>query len=261
MTRLTKLMVVVPITAVVAFAATGTASAAIFWPHFHVNTKFLGKGESKEIEGSAKTVLKFKTKEHALECKTLKFAKGANIKGGEPGTSQETIEFEQCSITGNGEKCAVTSVAGAKNGKVVAVMKNELVYIEKPAEEVAKNTMIGVYLTPVTVNGPIATVKFEAEPGGNCTVASTEITGNLAGEALESGELLVGYEEHESEGERIRFITKNLTKVWKGKEGALASEAVEEKIATKMFAEAAELEGTSALKLTSKESWGVFVHL
>lgn len=245
-------------------AFAGSASAAIRWPHFHVNKLFIILTESREIEASAKTVIKIKTTGGTLECKSLKLKKGALIKGGQAGTNEETIEFEGCSVSGTGfTKCVVTSVAAAKDGKVITnPLKSEGVYLEKPAEPVVKNTMAGMYFAPVT-GTVLATVKFEIEPGGACLVAETKIEGSVAGESLESGELLVGFEEHESEGEKtfIRFITKNIAQVWKGKEGATAAEAVEAKPALKAFVLTAELEGTITVKLTSKESWGVFVAL
>jgi hypothetical protein len=257
MARTLKL-ILVALLAISISAVSASAALAVFAPHYHVNEKFLKEKEFDEIEGANNGNQVFKEASFTIACETHVFHANSKILGGEPGTSEEIIEFSNCSITGNGAKCVITSVAGAKNEKIVTNnLKNEGVYLKFAAGAEKKGTPIGFLFKPIT-GTVLATVKFEPATGGTCTVAETKIEGSVAGESL-SEKKVVAYGENEKEAEvnEITFPGKTITTVWGVAKEELDAEAGN-KVELKAFGLKATFEGKLNLKLKSKEEWGVF---
>lgn len=248
-------MLLVALSALAVFAITASAASAIEAPYYKVNGKRLGAGESNEVLIKASTSQILKAGTITVTCKEIGAKKGALIIGSavsEPGTSSGTLEYSSCEVAGNGEKCVVTSVAGAKDKKVVTnALKDELVFL---AKEKASNELDGDLFTPAS-GAVFATLKFEAETGGKCTAATTAVEGNFVAEVLNSKKENVGVGKNEKE-EEFGFI-----KTWAGQEycqvkaGALQAC---KKASLKAFGLGATYEGTSQVELPGKVKFGVF---
>ena len=176
MSRITR--VLLPAMFVIALCGVATSSAfATEDPFYKLAGGRLKAGETREVKlkgQSATQVLKSTSAGITITCETIEAKAGATINGsepGEPGTSSGVIVYGKCTVEGNGEKCVITSVAGAKDGKVVTnALKDELEYNKPPPY--VKGTKIVDLFIPASGN-VFVTLKFEPEVGGKCTFSET----------------------------------------------------------------------------------------
>lgn len=245
---------VLPAIFVVVLTGVATSSAlAVDDPFYKVAGARLGAGESKELvltaEGNQLLVLP--SAGITITCTGIGVKKGATINGSsapEAGTSTGVIEYSGCTVTGNGEKCVVTSVAKAKDKKIVSEpMKDELVFASSTIVKGTKD------LDLLSVNIPI---NFEEEAGGKCKFASLPAGGTIAFEIRNSTKEAVAFGEHENE-EEFGFIKAlpNGAKACKLKEGKLDKC---ETVSLKTLLGSVTLEGTTKVKLATKQLFGVF---
>ena len=130
--------------------------------------------ETKEIEAKAGEPFVLEGTGVKIECKALKLKKGAVILGSTGnnfGSSEEVIEFEECSATGNGEPCEVT-------GKKIVTepVHDELDFETK---ELKTGEKLLVFFTPVKGN-VFVKIKFTGE---GCKLKEGAVEGSVAGEA------------------------------------------------------------------------------
>jgi hypothetical protein len=251
-----------PAVFVVVLCGVVTSSAlATEAPYYKAGGARLKAGATKEVRLKGEGNQNFRSTGLAITttCTTLATQKGATINGsepGEPGTSAAVIEYSGCTVVGNGERCVVTSVAGAKDKKIVTnALTDELVF---GAEVPVKGTkMLGLFKP--TTGAVIVEINFEPESGGACKFTKMSFEGFVALEVLNAKKAAVAFEENESEQE-VGFIRPlaNGTKACKIKAGKL-DKCVSSTF--KVFGSASILEGTSEVALTGKDagtSFGVF---
>jgi len=228
-------------------AVGASAAQAVEAPFWQVEGSRLGSGQSKEFLMRAEAGGLTNTTEYVLagpkgtekvKCTKEALEKGSLIgsAAGEPGKSEEVIEFRGCSVTGNGASC--TKV---EEPIKTAVLKEEEVL------NTGQTAVLGYY-TPV--NGTrIATIEFLGE---GCTFKETEVDGSLAGNYLTDGssEGLLGAGEAKSW--LIEFPSGPITAVSLVKSG---TGKLVEKIGITAFGGEATLTGTSLLALTSGQKW------
>jgi hypothetical protein len=248
-----------PAVSIIALCGIAASSAAATEaPFYKLNS--VGRLKAKEtrevgLKAEGSQVLKSTGAGITITCTGIATKAGATIIGSEapePGTSSGVIEYSGCTIVGNGEKCVVTSVKGAKDKKIVTkALKDELVY---GAEKPGKGTKIQDLFK--AVEGPFVVVKFEAEAGGTCKFTETSVEGSVDVEILNAKKETVAFEEHEVE-EKFGYIRAlpNATKECKFKGGAL-DKCVTSSL--KAFGVASTLEGTSEAFLTGTHAGQVF---
>jgi hypothetical protein len=198
--------------AVFAFSAIGApiAQAEEGAPYWSIEGTRLAAGKTAEVATravSAEQTLTSATGQN-IACTTLAFKPGAVLlgsNGNEPGKSDETVEYSGCSVTGNGTKCAVTGGA-----VTTEPLTNELAYAEN------KKSLV-IELTP-TKGKTLATVKFTAETGGTCTVATTKVTGQVVAKMLTGGGspklLELPNQVEPAEAFRLEFPATAITHIW-----------------------------------------------
>jgi hypothetical protein len=161
--------------------------------------------------------------------------------GGAPGTNNEVVHFTGCTVTGNGEKCAV-------EGKEITTkpLRSELV-ANVESRTIGKKLL--VEFAPFE-GSTFATLKFKAETGGKCTFTETPVEGSTAAEVLNEKEKAVELPNTLEEGTSwlTRFPATGITEVWLMKEGP--GNAV--KVGLKAFSLAASREVGTALILLAK---------
>ena len=248
-----KIALAVALTTLIVPAVTASAASAIEAPYYKVGGARLEKTNEVLIKANTNQVLKAGT--ITVTCKELAAKKGALIEGsvkGEPGKSSGTLEYGGCEVAGNGEKCVVTSVKGAKDKKVVTnALKDELVYLGKESKA---TELDGDLFTPAT-GAVFVTLKFEPETGGKCTTTETAVEGSFVAEVLNSKKEAVGKGKNEKE-EEFGFI-----KNWAGQEYCQVKASVLQackKASLKAFGLGASYEGTSQVELPGKTKFGVF---
>jgi hypothetical protein len=255
-------LMLVALLGVFAFSAVAAAAAqAEEAPFWSINGTRLGAGQTHYITAkkySTKFVLKSEGNK-VIECSNVRVSENASQRSallgsaaGSAGTNDEVIEFfEGCKVTGNGTKCAVEEPI------VTNPVKSELVETEKGEK--------GSLLTEFTPakGTQFVTLKFKAETGGECKVASTIVTGGVAGQVRvdpnkppELGEL-VSLPNGKKEGTSwlINFPETPIKEVWLIKEGTGSQVKLEELTA---FSESSVLTGT-ALVLLAKVEGGKLV--
>jgi hypothetical protein len=157
-------------------------------PYWSIEGTRLAAGKTFEITAKATSSQTLTAGTDVVTCTGFKLKPGAVLLGSNgvnPGKSDETIEYNGCTVAGNGTGCAV------ENGTVTTFpLTNELAYAENEKSLV-------VEFDPVT-GKKLATLKFKAETGGTCTLAESQVTGlvvagvftdvgGAAGELLELG--------------------------------------------------------------------------
>jgi Flp pilus assembly protein TadG len=109
--------------------AASAASAATEGPFYKVAGKRLAATETKPLKAKASKNFVLTASGVVITCTKLKLSSASKIIGStgkNPGTSEETLEFEGCTVTGNGEGCEV------ENGKITTnVVTNTLGYATK----------------------------------------------------------------------------------------------------------------------------------
>jgi hypothetical protein len=237
------LVAVFALSAVVAVAAQATEA-----PFYKVAGKRLASGESAEISSHAGTGgFTLTTTGKVVKCLTLTNNAGATIIGsnaGVPGTSSETLEFSGCTVTGNGEPCAVTTPI-----KTTA-LKNELALTESL-------TSFLVEFKPAT-GTEFATLKFT---GAGCEITETKVTiaegSAVIGQVFSGGKLVEpGKEPAEAKDGEINFPTTAI-KVIDLQETASGGFKKVEESPLKAFGLAATFSGLAIVLLKSGSVWGV----
>ncbi len=249
-TRLSRLMqLVVALLALFAFGAMVASAAqaegtekAPFWS---VKGARLGQGETRFITAKATNtfVLTDKTSKVKVECTGLNTKEAVLLgsKEGEPGKSDEVLEFSTCKVVNNGSSCTVTEPIATRK------LKNELV------EDAATKKKLLVEFFPEK-GSTFTTLVFAS----SCTVLKGEasVTGKEVAEALtDPGELpieLGGTERGSAKSWLLKALPAQPTHVWLVKEGTGKEEPLEE---FQFDGTAAELAGTALVSLVSEEEW------
>jgi hypothetical protein len=118
-----------------------------------------------------------------LQCGKLKTTSGAKIVGGEPGTGEEVIVFEECSVVDE-EKCRVNGASGTITTNTLAP---KLVFLTKEAAEKENAEATGTLLKPKT-GSVLMTAKFNDEADCASTLLKNkELTGELLLENVKGG--------------------------------------------------------------------------
>lgn len=172
---------------------------------------------------------------------------------GNAGTSVETIVFEECKVEGNGASCEPFSEQ-FESKKELGVIRSVPVTntLDYPKEKPAKGDVVLVLFQPV--KGTVfSNIKFT---GTACNAASIAVEGSVAGEAQTSTGVHVTVEETEpiEEKGRVNFPSTLIKADWV-EEGGKTKEV---KPSLKVAGVAAEkFTGTSEVKLSGKQAWGV----
>lgn len=227
--------------AVFALGAVAATSALAAPEHIYkIEGNKLEAGETREIKASAKTEFTLKGKgvlevEAVTKCKKLKLkaSEHPDIIGGTPGTSaHEVIEFEECSGTVGGSKCASVEVENAATN-------NELVTIRAPSE----------------LNGKLATL---------FTPASGKLFSKIK---LNKCGFIFGSQKAEVEGTSAALVSPEATEAVAGTLAWHESMEITEvekqggaKVAVglKSNGKLATLNGESSVELVSGLKWGAF---
>ncbi len=235
-----------------AFAAAAQASEG---PFYRVENVPLGNNATEEIKANAVGSQSFATAKGAITCRKLKLklkegaTPGARIigtMGGNFEKSEIVVEYTGCSVTGNGEKCAVE---GEKFK--TEVLSGALAFGEKVLSE---GTPIYIIFSP-KVGTVIAKPKFAPEAGGACTVGETNIAGSVGAEAFGEGKpVRVKEEPKEAVTNEINFPKERIKKYFLETNGAIGAE---EKPSLTAFGEAATVEGKLEVELVSEKKWRV----
>jgi hypothetical protein len=254
-------LVLVALLGVFAFSAVAAAAAqAEEAPFWSVGGTRLGAGETHYAVGkkySEKFTLT--TAGHSVECNNVRASESVSQRtalsgsaAGNSGTGLGVLEiFEGCKVTGNGTKCKIVEPI------VTNPLKVELVETEKGEK--------GSLLAEATPAKGVtfATLKFEAETGGECKVKETAVTGAVAGQVRvdpnkppELGES-VSLPNGKKEGTSwlINFPATSIKEVWLIKEGTGSLVKLEQLTS---FSEESTIEGTG-LVLLGKVSEGKLV--
>jgi hypothetical protein len=223
-TRAKGLLTTAMVVIVVLAAGASGASAQEFI--YKVAGSKLEAGKTKEVKGSGTTfTLKGEVPPTKVEVQcAMKLAAGSKIKGGKPGTSEDTIELTGCSVlTPSG--CTSVTVNPVK-------AKGEIVVL-KPSGK------LGLLFTPLIAGEPLTVVKFT----GCLGEAAPEVTGSLAAQESPEGE--------EKEKGKLIFPTTAVKKVE-------TTEKKEKAVGLEFAGAAGTLSGESSVELVSKEIFGIF---
>jgi hypothetical protein len=242
------------ILAVFALSAVAAVAAQAEGPYYKVNgTRLVG---NEEVTAKAQTAYKLEATGIVIECKAQKLVKGAVIVGstkGNSSTSKETIEFEECKLTGNGTNC---KLAAADKG----IIKTEPVIntLDYPKKVPAKGDTLLVLFTPES-GSVFVKIKVEAGAEKGCTVeGSLAVEGSVAAEALDNNKIAIKLKEEPAEAE-FGFVNFPVagTEACSEKGGKVeATDCKKPKLT--VSTKTSKLTGTSELKLASKLKWGVF---
>ena len=248
--------------ALVALLALGGVAAAAAQaeeaPYWSIAGTRLGAGETKDFrfrseEGGLRRTKKFvltSTIGEKVTCTKQTLSGGSVLNGsaaGNPGLSEELIEFSGCTVEHNGTGCKVE-----KNEFFTERLKNELVL------DAAEKRYNQVLFKPATGNR-FATIKFE---GAECTFKETVVEGEVVGEFWSDPPEGKGEEEKKEESSEkapavsklIKFPATEITSVWLIKSGVGEDFRVN---LLRAFTEPATLSGTSLMVLANETSWSV----
>ena len=140
-------------------------------------------GETKEISSEANGAQKLVVAGIVIDCGKFKTEPGAKIIGGEPGTVEEAIVYEECEMVGR-PNCSV----GTHGAFTTNTLLSKLVYLTKAAAEKETAEATGTLLKPKT-GKVLATVPFGSERSAECTLLKSEleVTGELVAENVKGG--------------------------------------------------------------------------
>lgn len=213
------------VVAVIAVAGVAPAGASAQEFIYKVGGNKLEAGQSRETTGGGKNfILKGEASgtKTEVECE-MALAAGSNIKGGTPGTSEDTINLSAC-------KALLPS--GCKKVTVKAVKaKNEIVLL-LPSKK------LGELFTPIGTE-PLTEVTFE----GCLSNVTVPVTGKIAAQESPEGK-------EETKGKLV-FPTTVIKKV-----ETLAKVVVGVKL--EFGGSEGTLSGESSVELTTKEVFGIF---
>ena len=233
--------------AVFAVSAVGVASASgAEYVYKVAGAKLVG---AKEITSKAKTTYILKGEalgvKTTVECPTQKLSAGAAIKGGEPGTSEETVVFEGCKPT------APAECVGKKVKVENTPVKNEIVTVVKPAAKVGKLATLftpkaGTLFTTITFEGCLFNTKAEVTGTAAALDSPGKVEQKVGTLIFEEGAEEITEVECLKETVACISITKNKLAPFR------------QKVELKFAGNRATLKGQSEVELVSKEVWGVF---
>jgi hypothetical protein len=207
-------------------AASGASAHEFIWK---VAGAKLEAGKTKELKAKVKVGSKYILKGSAfgvqteVECKAQKLKAGSTINGGTPGTSEETLELEECKVL---------KPAGCTGVKVAATpAKNEIV-------EIASNKKLGILLTPKE-GAKFTTISFE----GCLFNLKAEVTGSAVAE--------VSPEAAEASSGTLSFPTTQIKEIVK-------SNGTKQATGLKFAGNEATISGESTTELAPSQMFGVF---
>lgn len=243
--------IVVAMLALFAFGVFTAAAQAEEAPFWSVEGTRLGASQfepfnARSEAGLSNTAQFTLTSEggEVVTCKMQTLATGRKLVGsaaGNAGTSEEAIEFRECSVSKNGANCKV------REPIVTTKLDGELVFTPK-------KIYAQIWFKPVT-GTEFATIEFT----GECTFKVTKVTGGVVGElwtdnTKEEATPVEGGEKFQAKSLLIEFPTKPIKFVWSIKGG----EGTEEKVETlRAFGEPSVLGGISLTSLPSGAKWSV----
>jgi hypothetical protein len=205
--------------AVFAFSAiAATAAQAEEAPYWSIEGTRLAVNKTAEITAKAVGTQTLTAATGVVKCKALKVKAGSVLLGssaGEPGKSNETIEYSECTQEKNGNEEPTCKIVG---GKVTTEpLTNELAYAEN------KKSLV-VEFAPVT-GKTLAVVHYE----GTCTALEIPVkgvavaqgwtdSGGVSGELVELGKTVT-----QAESWILKLSGASKTKIWLIKGGTGAS--------------------------------------
>lgn len=222
-------------------------------------TERLLAGESEPIEVAASGAQVLTASGVTVSCTETSLKAGAvnqfeGSSGENAGKSKETVEYNTCTVAGNGAGCTVTTPITTNP------LVNELGYAEKVSATEGKGKLYTIF-KPEGTGVTFATLHFATvctKKGAIAVEVGSGANGIIAEDLNEAGEAVkVG--EHETDGEvgKSKFPNTTLTPIWVEKEVAGKGELTELKGGLKVFGTAAKLEGTTNIRPTSHKHWGV----
>jgi hypothetical protein len=225
-----------------AFALSGitvTTAQATEGPFYRVNGTRLLKGEKRAITGSTAKEYVLTAGEIQIKSKHSKL-KESNIlgsTGANAGEGEDTIVYEENSVTGNGKNCTLGTFT-------TAVDTHHLDYVAKEKTGVFADLIVPAAGTVV------GRVKFT----GECIVAETTLEGTLAAEVWSGGSPVIsGSEPAEATSGELNFPATAIKAVFRESEGSLT----EFKPSLKAFGKAATLVGRTTIEAGGAK-FGVF---
>jgi hypothetical protein len=229
--------------------AASAAQAATEGPFYKIAGSRLASGETKEVTSKAYTGF---TIDNSLAgeigCTQQKFASGAKLSGStgaNAGGGTVTLEFSNCTVSGEGEGCQISG--GTLKTQPLTV---KLAYLN--------STRTG-HLAMAFLPAKGTTWAEFQYTGSGCKVKAVKITGGIAAElvAFRSEKLEVnevGKEPAETPANGVEFI--NGHSIWVEEGGKLVKKLeAEERL--EAFGGAVTMAGTSKLELGGSE-WGVY---
>jgi hypothetical protein len=182
-----------------------------------------------------------------IKCKKQKAESGRIIgsTGANPGTSEEVILFEECTVEGNGVGCEVENKAIK-----FEALKNTLDWSK---ETPAKGDVHLIMFQPVT-GGVWGKLKFV---GAGCTFKTATVEGKVGAQLDNGKKELLKLEENEELTELglFTFPTTLIKTEWVENEGKREKVEMGLKMAGKGFTK---FEGKTRIKLVGGAHWGVF---
>lgn len=199
-------------------------------------------GETKEVSSGAVGEQRIGITGVVIDCTGFKTTPGAKIMGGEPGTDEEVIVWEGCSIEGS-PGCTINGKTG---GDITTnTLASELVFLTKEAAEKGSAGATGTLLKPKTGEA-LATVTFGGVECPSFAKKPVTVTGEVVAENVEAGTHATKHELH--------FPTTRIATYWIQVEKTVAEEKVKR---VEWGANAGVFSGTTFVKLTSNEAFWI----
>jgi hypothetical protein len=212
-------------------------------PYWSIEGTRLAAGKTSEIDAKAVGNQILSSGEDAVACAALKLKEGAVLLGSnstEPGKGDATIEYSECTVTGNGSPCEVTS------GKVTTEpLTSELAYAEN------KKSLV-VQLSAAS-NKTLAVIHFT---GSGCKITESPVDGVAVTGVYTDAEPPVLLElptaVTQAESFLLKLDGKSKTNIWLIKGGTGVARTTEE---VTFNGTEAKLEGTILVSLASRKKW------
>jgi hypothetical protein len=213
------------------------------------------EGENRALEAALSEEYTLKSTGITIKCKGTKLESAwlLGSTGASAGSSLETVVFEKCTVTENGEPCEPFSEKKPGTKELGVIRTRPVLNTQDFANKTSvKGEVLLTFFQPVK-NPVFVVVKFT---GAGCKVTSIAIEGTVAAEDLEGAKAPVKVEETEKLAEvgYVRFPAAQIKKDFLEEEGVRR----EVKPELKAGGLKAELTGGTEIKLATKEHWGVF---
>jgi hypothetical protein len=128
-----------------------------------------------------------------IACSGLKLASGANLKGGEPGTDEETIEYSGCEVEGS-PKCEINKEKAGSAKITTKGLTSRLVFRTKAGAEKETAEETATLFKPAS-GTEFAALELKEESGGTCPSKGTIVVrGEVLLENVGSGEASESHE-------------------------------------------------------------------